>query len=343
MGELIEYANQLVWQDPDLNLLHKVEDKEYPVLAQVLQRELRLRHARGKLFLPDLRAFGNDSVAVFSDYGGESSGRFYTYTALVCGYSCTGRFIDRMKLVRKAHKLDEKEIEFKDLRMGQLRRALPEYLDALDHLPGFLCTLAVDKRIETLFGHPRNGARQTLARILETEGLGTWKPDVAEKLLRIVHFTAFLTALLSHDGQKLFWMTDHDAICPTQESHKLLLSVFDRVLAIYTRPGCEYPLVGGAVPFEPRAIGMLDLLSAADLVAGAIEPCIPVRGSKPDGDTRVKSGADKVLVWLACDGIGLKKATFMIRLGEDEAFEGGVVELGPVAPPRNLTVVPIII
>jgi hypothetical protein len=31
-------------------------------------------------------------------------------------------------LVRKEHKLDEKEIEFKDLRMGQLRRALPESL-----------------------------------------------------------------------------------------------------------------------------------------------------------------------------------------------------------------------
>jgi hypothetical protein len=341
MGGLIEYANRLVWKNPDLDLLHKAEDKEYPVLAQVLQRELRLHHARGKLSLPDLRVFGNDAVAVFSDYSGESSGRFYTYTALVCGYSYTGRFIDRMKLVRKAHKLDEKEIEFKDLRMGQLRRALPEYLDALDHLPGFLCTLAVDKRIATLFAHPRNGTRQTLARILETEGLGTWKPDVAEKLLRIVHFTAFLTALLSHDGQKIFWMTDHDAICPTPEAHKSLLSVFDRVLAIYTRPGCRYPLVGGAVPFEPRAIGMLDLLSAADLVAGAIEPCIPARGSKPDGDTRVKSGADKVLVWLACDGIGLKKATIMIRQGENEAVEAGIVELGPLEASPNVPVIPI--
>lgn len=341
MKGLIEYANRLVWKDPDLDLLHKAEDKEYPVLTQVLQRELRLGHARRKLFLPDLRAFGNNAVAVFSDYSGEGSGRFYTYTALVCGYSYTGRFIDQMKVVRKAHKLDEKEIEFKDLSMGQLQRALPEYLDALNQLPGFLCTLAVDKRIKTLFGPLETGARQTLARMLETEGLGTWKPDVAEKLLRIVHFTAFLTALLSHNGQKLFWMTDHDAICPTQESHKLLLSVFDRVLAIYTRPGCQYPLVGGAVPFEPRAIGLLDLLSAADLVAGAIEPCIPVRGSKPDGDTRVKSGADKVLAWLACDGLRLKKATIMIRQGENEAVEAGAIELGPLEPPRNATVIPI--
>ncbi len=43
--------------------------------------------------------------------------------------------------------------------MGQLQRALPEYLDALNRIPGFLCTLAVDKRIKTVFGPPVKNSR----------------------------------------------------------------------------------------------------------------------------------------------------------------------------------------
>src|ERR1700721_1348389 len=66
MKALIDHANRVVWKDPDLELLHRAGDKEYPLLTQVLQRELRIRHAKGKLLLPDLRAYGNDSVAVFS-------------------------------------------------------------------------------------------------------------------------------------------------------------------------------------------------------------------------------------------------------------------------------------
>jgi hypothetical protein len=341
MKDIVEYANLLVWKDPQWDLLQKHGPEQYPVLAQVLQRELRLHHARGRLLLPELQAFGNDAVAVFSDYGGESSGRFHTYTALVCGYGYTGVFSQRMSRVRAAHKLEEKEIEFKDLRMGQLQRALPEYLDALNQLPGFLCSLAVDKRIKTLFGLPEKDARQRLSGILDSEGLGEWKPDVAEKLLRIVHFTAFLTAMPTHDGQKIFWMTDHDAICPKPQSHLQLLSLFERVLGIYTRPGCVFPRIGGAVPFQPRDLGTLDLLSAADLVAGSIEPCIPISGSNADPQTQVKFGADKVLQWLAYDGIGLKKATIMIRIGAGGAIEAGVVELRPVKPPEDVTVIPI--
>lgn len=341
MRDIVEYANLLVWKDPQWDLLEKHGPEQYPVLAQVLQRELRLHHARGRLFLPELRAFGNDAVAVFSDYSGESSGRFYTYAALVCGYRYTGVFSQTMSRVRATHKLEEKEIEFKDLRMGQLQRALPEYLDALNRIPGFLCTLAVDKRIKTVFGPPVKNSRQTLSRILGSEGLGQWKPDVAEKLLRIIHFTAFLTALLAHDGQKILWMTDHDAICPSPESHRQLLSLFARVLAIYTRPGCEFPLIGGAVPFQPRDLGTLDLLSATDLVAGSIEPCIPISGSKGDPHALVKSGADKVLRWLAYDGIGLKKATIVMRLGAGGAIEAGFVDLQPVKPPEDVTVIPI--
>ena len=122
--------------------------------------------------MPDLAAFENDSVAIFSDYGGESCGRFNTYSALVCGIGYTGLFQKKMKSVREKHALREKEIAFKDFGMGALRRALPDYLDALDHLPGLLCTLVIDKRIPTVFGPQEKSTRNRLAKILEDEGLG---------------------------------------------------------------------------------------------------------------------------------------------------------------------------
>ncbi len=48
--------------------------------------------------------------------------------------------------------------------------------------------------------------------MLEAEEIGHWKPEIAEKALRVTHFVSFLTALLAHDGQKIFWMTDNDAM-----------------------------------------------------------------------------------------------------------------------------------
>lgn len=328
-----EFANKLVLKNPDINLL-RTNQEGYPPLAEGLQKAFHLHKAGGKLVLPDLGAFGNDSVAIFSDYGGESSGNYNTYSALVCGFGYTSLFQQKMKAVREKHALGEKEIAFKDFRMGPLRRALPDYLDALDNLPGFLCTLAVDKRVPTLFGPQEKSTRELLSRTLEAEGLGKRKPEVAEKLLRIVHFTAFLTALLAHDGQKIFWMTDNDAVCANQEAHKQLLAIFERVLSIYCRPNSTFPLIGGAVPFAPRSVEMLDLLSAADVVAGSIEPCFPKQGSTPEGDPLIKSGADDVLRWLAHDGIGLKKANFFIRRADAAGtIESGAVYLGLLKPP----------
>jgi hypothetical protein len=85
---------------------------------------------------------------------------------------------------------------------------------AANWLPGFLCTVAVDKRISTLFGPLDDpSVPGMLVKLLEDMGLGGREPREVEKLLRIVHMVAYLIALLGVDGQKIFWMSDHDAIC----------------------------------------------------------------------------------------------------------------------------------
>src|SRR6202007_2226541 len=99
-------------------------------------------------------------------------------------------------------------------------------------------------------------------------GYGAVNPKVGEKLFRIVHSIAFLVALLGHSGQKIFWMTDHDAIGETPERHTKLLGILNQVLPLYTKK--SFAFLGGARPFAPRSFELLDLLSVSDIAAGAI-------------------------------------------------------------------------
>src|SRR5882762_407657 len=169
---LTELANQLVLKHPDLNILCKHPRGEYPILTESLEHLLRERDAKHKLFLPNLIAFENDAIGIFSDYSGEGSGNYYAYSVLVCGYRFTGVFGEKLKRIRDKFHLGDKEIAFKDFGMGQLQASLPEYLAAADALPGFLCTLAVDKRINTLFGPQDPSTSSKLVQLLEEIGLG---------------------------------------------------------------------------------------------------------------------------------------------------------------------------
>lgn len=338
---IVQLANELVLKNPDIELLRLRPLEEYPALPRILQSELQKSHLEGKLILPNLRSLENKNVAVFSDYSGEGSGDFYAYSVLVCGWQYIGATGKRLREIREKYRLGEKEISFKSFKM--VRRILPEYLKALDDLLlGFLCTIVVDKKLVTLFGSSEKQTTAALAEMLETENVGHWKRDVAEKMLRVVHMATYLTALLAHDGQKIFWMTDHDSICANSEMHLDLLKLFGRVLGIYKRADCTFPDLGGAVPFEERALEFLDLLSAADVVSSSLAHYFTLRSASTSHDEIVvKPGAEEVIRWLAADGVGLKKATFLIRPGQPGTLEHGRVDFTRKDIPANSTFVPI--
>jgi hypothetical protein len=233
----------------------------------------------------------------------------------------------------KALSLGEKEIAFKDFRMGQVQRALPDYLAAANNVPGFLFTLAVDKRLPTLFGPLEKSTRNSISQILAENGFGDRKPEVAEKLVRIVHTAAFLVGLLAHHGQKIFGMTDADAICANNQLHKQALELFGRVLQLYARPGYKFSLLSGAQPFADCDFE-LDLLSLTDVVAGTLAQYL----TRPNS---VKEGAQRVLQWLAHDGLGLKKMTVCMKLGQSDTIQCATLEMGLETLPENVTIIPI--
>jgi hypothetical protein len=340
--KITEFANKLAWKQPDLTVLKPEFSGQYPLVAEAMQLHIKASDWPKRLVLPDLRAFNNETVAIFTDYGGESKkAKFLTYSTLVCGWNLTHRFLEMMEIVRHQHGLGTKEIAFKDFRMGQVQRSLPGYLTALDMVPGFLFTLAIDKRLTSLFGPQGKETRELIARALAEAGLGERKPEVNEKLLRVVHVAAFLAGLLAHDGQKLFWMTDHDAISPTCEMHEKTLTLFQRVLGLYARKGYSFPLMGAALPLEERSLIMLDLLSATDIVAGSLDQYMSQMQSVPIADIKVKQGCDLVLQWLTRDGIGLKKMNVIIRPGQKTAIEAATLEFNLKNPPQGSTFIPV--
>lgn len=171
-ARMTEFANRLALKRPDLNLLRGHPREEFPVITESLEYLLKERDAQRKLVLPNLAAFNNDAVGIFSDYSGENSGSYMTYSVLVCGYNFISAYSEKMKKIRERYGLGGKEIGFKSFRMGQVQASLSDFLAAADTLPGFLCTMAIDKRITTVFGPHDKPQHERLARVLNDLGLG---------------------------------------------------------------------------------------------------------------------------------------------------------------------------
>ena len=338
-----QFANEVAWKRPDLNILRQEYEGQYSHFVEAVQEKILMSHRRGRLILPNLAAFGNKVVGVFSDYGGEhKEAKYLTYSVLVCTFDLRSLFAEKMCAIRKDYQLGSKEIAYKDFRMGQVLRALPDYLLTLsNYLPGFLLTLAVEKKALQAYTPTSKETSVLLDAGLKSIGVEGRKPRVNAKLASVVELVAFLTALLGKDGQKVFWMTDHDSISPTNAKHQETLRAFQVLLGVFCRDGQEFSLIGGALPFEERDVGMLDLLSATDICAGALSEYLTQRETRDVEKIAVKAGCEHVLQWLAHDGIGLKKMTIIMRRGVDDSIESAAIEFVLNNPPKDVTIVPI--
>ena len=322
---LIERARVVTLRAPDLNVLRDENRAELPGLAHFLEQGFKARDAEGKLLLPNLSALANRTVGIFSDYGGEdSTSRFFTYSFLICAFGSLDPFKQQMATLRAKSGIGGKEIAFKDFRWGPLRRMLPAYLRLCDgYISGLLFTLVVDKTIPSLFGPGDAETTRRMTDALEETGYGSIAPRVGEKLFRILHCIAFLVALLGQSGQKIFWMTDHDAIGESAEQHGKLLGILNRVLPLYTNK--TFSFLGGARPFTPRAFEYLDILSITDIAAGTIAQTFTSIDTLGKENAQIKDGGDHVLRWLCHNSITLKKFAMTVKRLPD-----GEVGCGPI-------------
>lgn len=294
---------------------------EYPLYSQLLAGVI------SKLdLLPD---FSEDKgLFILSDFGGEhKDANFNTYSFLFC--SADKRFVFEKAVIgiREKHKLNTpwKELGYKDLRYGQIKRALDEILHAADNLiHGLLLTVSIDKNIESIFGLDKKETHLEIISRLEGNDLGKWKGKEAEKLLRICHPLALFLSILGKNGHKILWICDHDSInedgSERDFSHTQL--ILAHTLAMYSDN--QYEILGFAKRFSGDA-GTSDLLSLTDFSAGAIQEVLQSEIKKKD--INVSAEKAKIIKWMGNESKFLKKVNIVFFREDNGGWGIGRVDL----------------
>jgi hypothetical protein len=280
--------------------------EDHPLYGRLLAREISQLN-----YLPD---FSEDKgLFILSDFGGEHKGAdFSTYSFLICSADKRSVFEQEVIAIRKKYKLDKpwKELGYKDLGYGPIKRALDEVLDAADKLThGLLLTISIDKNIESIFGIDKKEAHSEIVEKLKENDLGKWKGNEAEKLLRVCHPIALFLSVLGKNGQKLLWMCDHDSINEDGKerdfSHTQL--AFGHTLAMYSDAGTS------------------DLLSLTDFSAGAIQEVL--QNEFMEKEINVSEEKSKIIKWLGKESNFLKKVNLVFIKQDDDDWGVGSIEL----------------
>ncbi|MBU2865705.1 hypothetical protein [Pacificibacter marinus] len=309
---LADLARRFTRRNSEASVLKAEMMNDYPSLARLMEDSLRGADQRGTLMVPELRFDGNETVGVFSDYGGEHAGsRYHTYSTLVFGWNHAFPIKEQFGKVREKHSVStSKEMAFKNLGHGPLARCLPDYLQTSDMIAGMLFTVAIHKDVKSVFGSGSNETSEYLVSTLRENGFGNRKPKVAEKLLRVVHITAYLTAWLSRENQKVLWLSDNDEIVPNEDRTEQTVKLFQNVLAMYSSH--PFGFCGYTTPSQmDDDMWLADYLSVTDLAAGAVEYFL-TNDDKPEKIVP-KPHVESILNWLGRAGLGLKKHIMVIR------------------------------
>lgn len=323
--DIERFANEMVLKEPPIPLL--ADGQEAPFFIKTIEAMLIEAKQRKMLLLPNLHNH-IESVGAFSDYSGEGpQEKFATYSFTFVGLNALFYFFEKQKKIRERHGLNEpyKEIEFKELRYGPLKRALPELLKAAELIPGLLFTMVVNKSIMSIIGENNKNGLNEITTILKDHDLGEWKNETAEKLMRIVHTVAYWLTVLTKDGQKVFWMTDDDSIAANEKKKDALGNLLFRLLGLYSNSR-QFPTIGYATPFDQKN-NLNDLLSISDLVAGSISSYFSAIHTQED--PMIKDTSDKILIWLCNQGLGLKRLTMLFDLDSCGAVKGSILKFSP--------------
>jgi hypothetical protein len=266
-----------------------------PIIQRINERLGVIKEKDGSAF-PDFSKA--ETVLSVSDYAGENNAGLWD-------------------LVRKAvryQKLDfTRNMEFKKLNKDrERRRILKDFLNTFDFINGLSLTYLIHRNIRYLF------TQRSPHTVLKHEGLGDWKPHIAEKILRVIHLQALLVCGLTNEKHKFLWLTDTDAIT---KDIKSLGRIFHRIFNFYSTH--SFKVFGYAVPFENPDKTLDDLLAVPDLVAGALLEYFNQleESQKENCNFLVQSKSNDILLWLAKENTALKKLVILITPASPNRFD----------------------
>lgn len=283
-------------------------------IAHIHRRLLVMEEAEPSMLSP---RFKGETILVASDYGkdpgGQSGSGFSHHTFLVVDWEAAGFWLEKRSRLRASNEWKGVgRFEFKRLNKASVARRLPAFLDLSNYLPGVVVSVVVPTELRDVLG------TGCLAKQISDIGHSSYKPHIAEKLIRAVMLPFPWIALHGNPGNKIFWVSDEDAITKDPQSLGTMWAnsmsfCFDKQLV---SPGLA--IVGSSSAkdlFQDDGKLMADLLSVPDLFGAAVTELLdwPERG--------VKQTTKVVLRW-AASGNDRTLRKYVLRI------ESGDIELG---------------
>lgn len=256
------------------------------------------------------------TLILVGDFSGQHRGQhFDTYSFLICDLDCNSPWLSAQKSFRNHVLPQKRRMSFKGMNDGKKRAALVPFLRMASKINGCLVQFAVSKNGDSLFTSEGDLEQRDLL-------LSLWKPATQERLLRIIHLSAFLLSGLSAPDQDLLWIVDQDEIAANVAQLTQLTEVFGRVLSNYSTHGLRHIRCGTTLS-DDGSLALEDLAAIPDLTAGALseictrfvdESAFPLPGIISPLNRRLSWKSRLISSWMAHEDMPLRRYTCILEL-----------------------------
>jgi hypothetical protein len=243
-------------------------------------------------------AASGTTLLMAADFAGSHAGQlFETYSFLFMELEANREWLASQAAFRRSTLRSNRRIAFKALNDKVRRAAMPAFLAMGSEIQGSLITFAISRNRASIFevGEPAS---------FESELLASWqKMHIRERLLRVLHLSAFLLSGLSAPGQNILWVTDEDEIASNVDQLTALTKVFN-VIASNSLSHNLGHLRCATAKSDDGSRTIEDALAYADLAAGAVSELVTaMQGGHKNLQKHVVSPVPPGLSWKAT-GIG---------------------------------------
>jgi hypothetical protein len=256
------------------------------------------------------------TLILVGDFSGQNRGQhFDTYSFLICDLDCNSAWFSAQGRFRNLVLPQKRRMSFKGMNDEKKRAALVPFLEMASQIEGCLVQFAISKIGNSLFTSEGDLEQRDLL-------LSLWKPATQERLLRIIHLSAFLLSGLSAPDQDLLWIVDQDEIAANAVQLTQLTEVFGRVLSSYSTHSLRHIRCGTTLS-DDGSLALEDLAAIPDLTAGALseictnfvdESAFPVPGIISPLNRRLSWKSRLIASWMAHEDMPLRRYTCIIEL-----------------------------
>ena len=281
------------------------------VLADSLNREI---DARGPSRPPEER--GHTLLIATDSSGSHQRQLFETYSFLLLDIDRNAEWLSGQCYFRERI-LPRRRMAYKSLGDRIRRDALLPFLDLGHIIDGWMVTFAVSKNGLSLFESAGAEVDPDNA-----EALTLWKDPVRERLLRVLHFSAFLLSGLSIEGQDLLWITDEDEIAANDAQLTALTKLFGNIISNSISHSLRHIRCATARS-DDGSLSIEDLLAYPDLASGAV--CDVTTAMKGQHDRlqshvlaplprNISWKSQTIIPWLGATTGALQRLTYLIDI-----------------------------